>query len=261
MNTYEVTASDLTLNLSTLYSISTIVNTNAAAVISVNPSVPLSIMPMDFFSRLTVEIKGQKTNNTEFTNCVSNEAIQSLIPQESFTICILTTIADLYDLYLYYDGVLLPEAPVYSGLKYSISMIHVGYTRVEGLQSVISAGEGSIFSVTLFDEYNNTIPQSMGYSIHFTNNSNRYITTSSGPNPDIYYFELFFNHTIHFSFQILVNNIVFNTIPYSVEVVASNPSYLSTISYVSTSILSVLSSIEVLFFQFVYDRFKSICMD
>lgn len=245
MNTHEITAQDLTINLPPLFSVSSKVNDNAVATISVSPSVPISILVSDFYSHLTVEIKGQQTNNTQFTNCLPNEVIQSLLPQDSFSICISTTVADLYDLYLYYDGVLLPEAPVYAGFKYGISKLNVRYTRVEGLQSVISAGEGSVFSITLFDDFNNTIPQSTGYSIHFTNNSNRYITTSSGPDPNIYYFELFFNHTITFSFQILVNNIMYNTEPYLVEVVASNPSYLSTITYLSESSLSVLSSIQV----------------
>ena len=58
--------------------------------------------------------------------------------------------------------------------------INVANTLVEGLLSSLTAGESMHFTITLRDNFNNTIPSSYGYVIQFTNNNNHYITYTLG---------------------------------------------------------------------------------
>lgn len=256
MNTRNITASDLKLDLANLYSFYTEVGNTITTTISVLPSIPITILPIDFYSHLTIEIKGQKTHNTDFTFCTPYETTHGTEPHSTFSICISTLVADFYDLYLYYDGQLLPDTPAYAGLQFDLSKIHVNYTQIKDLPSTVPAGEGRTFSLALFDMYNNTIPYVSGYSIHFTNNANGYIQPVNGPDSNLYYFELFFNHTTLFSFQVLVNNYVYNTVPFEIQVIASDPCYLSTVQYLDDATFSVLSSIQVLLCWFIHCRFK-----
>lgn len=184
----EITADDLQIQLYSLYTTSTVVGTNASFDIMVKSNVLLKIPPAELFDSLVIEIKGQsidsnyilslETNNSVFTDCSNIDIENSWSPSSFFSICISTTIADSYDLYIYYKGKLISNAPCFACLEFVVTPINVANTLVEGLSSTLTAGESMEFTITLRDNYNNTIPSTYGYIIQFTNNNYHYITYS-----------------------------------------------------------------------------------
>ena len=188
INTMEITADDLQIQLYSLYTTSTVVGTNASFDIMVKSNILLKIPPAELFDSLVIEIKGQsidsnyilslETNNSVFTDCSNIDIENSWSPSSFFSICISTTIADSYDLYIYYKGKLISNAPCFACLEFVVTPINVANTLVEGLSSTLTAGESMQFTITLHDNYNNTIPSTYGYIIQFTNNNYHYITYS-----------------------------------------------------------------------------------
>lgn len=186
------------------------------------------------------------SGNRDFTNCLSQETQHENASHDTFSICISTTVADEYDVSIFYKGELISNAPCYGCIHFTTSSLYVPNTLVEGLQSSVEAGEPLLFTVTLFDSFNNIISANENHRIFFTNNTDHIIVSTTGSNPDVYYFTLFFNHTQQHTFRILIDDIVYNTEPYVVNVISSGPSALSTVTFLSESTeFSVLSSIQV----------------
>lgn len=186
------------------------------------------------------------TKNRDFTNCLSQEIQHDTFSHNTFSICISTTVADEYDVSIFYKDELISNAPCYGCIYFTTSSLAVPNTLVEGLKSYVEAGEPLLFTVTLRDSFYNIISAEEGHRIFFTNNTDHSIVSTTGSNRDVNYFTLFFNHTQQHTFHILVDGIVYNTEPYVVNVISSGPSDLSSLSFVSDSNeFSVLSSIQV----------------
>ncbi len=184
-----------------------------------------------FYQHVDIQVRGQNTNHTHFTYCnISIDPTQLL---GSFHVCVNTTVADTYDLILLYDGVPLLGMPCLGCIQIIPSQVAIANTVVTGLTDTLLAGTSLSFTIQLRDEYNNLVDPSSLFVIYFVPNEFLYITNDTSQiSPHSYHFLLYLNHTEIYTFSIYVNDIPLPS-PFTVCVVASQPSDLSSFTFIS----------------------------
>lgn len=206
------------------------------------------MLASQFYSRYTVSIVGQSgslarasltdTGNTEFTDCTVPPASESF--PASFSLCLLTTVADVYDVTVAFDGEAVPQFPCFGCMTVLHDSPSIANVLIDGLDAELYTGVTYPFRVWLRDRYDNTIAKSAAYSFSFAPDPNGYIS----PNPKsahvpppshlvqssaYYAFTLYANRTDEFSFFTYLNGAPVSSTPTTVAIIAPYPSDLSHI--------------------------------
>lgn len=221
---------------------------NVSIISSVNTVLPASV----FFQSVSIQLAGQTTGHSLFSLCTESYNPTTLLA--SFQMCVNTTVSDIYDLTVLYDGISLPGMPCLGCIQIIPSTLDVRNTVVIGLKETLLAGTSLSFSIQLRDYFDNIVIPSSSYTISFSPNESFYITNDTSiVSTDSYPFLLYLNHTEIYSFTIYVNDIPIPSSPFTVHVIASQPSFLSSITFLDDeNSLVTTSSFQVLFLGRIY---------
>ena len=197
-----------------------------------------------FYEHVEIQLKGQKTNHSDFVQCATSTNPTQLLG--SFRVCVNTTVADTYDLMIRYDGSPLLGMPCLGCVHIIPSHVVITNTVVNGLTDTLLAGTSLKFTVQLRDEYSNIVNPSSLFFIHFEPNEFHITNDTNVVSTHSYPFQLHLNHTEVYTFSININGIPLPS-PFTVHIVASQPSDLSTFTFVN----DVNSLLRVIPFQVI----------
>ena len=243
VSSFQATAANLCGDIVSLYATQAIAGSPFFVPITSN-----MMFASQFYSNYTVSIVGQShslahasltdTGNTEFTDFTVPPAVESF--SGSFSLCLLTTVADVYDVTVAFEGETVSQFPCFGCMTVLHDSPSIANVLIDGLDAELYTGVTYPFRVWLRDRYNNTVAKCSAYSFSFAPDPNGYIS----PNPTsarvpplsrlvhssaYYAFTLYANRTDEFSFFTYLNGAPVSSTPTTVAIIAPYPSDLSHI--------------------------------